>query len=171
MRIDEAARIDWIIYIYKYIKNICLWCMYIKNSFHQALQDLNVPFFFIGILWLQKASYPERRCCFFGLVKISQWNPAAPGMYKTLQIMGYSPYQIVQDFWTINSINSQCVYFAWLLPFLCSLTGHQLLPKHNILNERQFSIVQDVKNGFTRFTTQNMFKKRFVFLQKHHPKQ
>ena len=28
----------------------------------------------------------------------------APGMYKTLQIMGYLPYQLVQDFWTINSI-------------------------------------------------------------------
>ena len=25
-------------------------------------------------------------------------NPAPPGMYETLQIMGYSPYQLVQDF-------------------------------------------------------------------------
>jgi len=25
-------------------------------------------------------------------------NPAPPGMYKTLQMMGYLPYQLVQDF-------------------------------------------------------------------------
>ena len=32
-------------------------------------------------------------------------NPKQPpGMYKTLSIRGYLPYQLVQDFWTINSI-------------------------------------------------------------------
>ena len=31
-------------------------------------------------------------------------NSAPPGMYETLQIMGYLPYHLVQDFWTINSI-------------------------------------------------------------------
>ena len=38
------------------------------------------------------------------LVLTNGWNPAPPGMYKTLQILGYLPYQLVftPDFWTIN---------------------------------------------------------------------
>ena len=33
---------------------------------------------------------------------VDRRNPAPPGMYKTLSIMGYLPYQLVQDF-SINS--------------------------------------------------------------------
>ena len=29
---------------------------------------------------------------------VDGWNPAAPGMYETLKIMGYLPYQLVKDF-------------------------------------------------------------------------
>ena len=29
---------------------------------------------------------------------VDGWNPAPPGMYETLWIMGYLPYQLVQDF-------------------------------------------------------------------------
>ena len=61
------------------------------TTFHHHLWELFLELFpGIGSMQIQVQS--------FGFHTVVGRNPAPPGMYKTLQIMEYLPYQLVQDF-------------------------------------------------------------------------
>ena len=59
-------------------------------------------------------------------------NPAPPGMYRTLQIVWYSPFQLVQDFFHQQQDSNLTALFFGLLPSRSSLSALTLKLRHKL---------------------------------------
>ena len=96
-------------------------CRLVTPMQHNFLQKVSIQFLITWIYpsWLPVASY----CWWFR-------NPARklPGMYKTLSIMGYSPYQLARRISSINSRSGVDSSFHLICNGVCSLRYFNLNP-------------------------------------------
>ena len=80
-----------------------------------------------------KISHPKRKPLFlFSDAIVDGRNPAPPEMYKTLYIMGYLPYQLVQDFFS-----SVVCSFQGRYPFSFQLVKQNIPWSHDSMNPWQ----------------------------------
>lgn len=85
-----------------------LKCWWLKSSTTWNVYDLKTKRQIYSVLD-KRYGLPFKWRCVFGSFQLlkhtaagSEIRQSPPGMYKTLNIMGYLLYQLAQDFWTIS---------------------------------------------------------------------